>query len=522
MLTFSCTYFKKYIAGFTLIGSLVVLSVGCDKSISEPDITPAAPASIDETGGSWKPILLSSSSAIPLPAPLATTTAEYQAELQEVKSMQGNLTDEMKKSVQYWAANPVLRWNEITRELVAKYNLAPASNPDGTYSAPDATNPTVYPLFPFSNPPYASRAYAMLTVAQYDALVAAWKYKYEHNRPTPSTVDGSITSLVPSTSLPSYPSEDAVIAAASLTILKALFPGEVEYLNAKAAEHKNSRLWAGANVKSDLAAGDSLGRKVAMQIMARAKADGMGAAAGNKDIWKAYEEATKARGEIPWMSQEIPARPPQLMSFGKVKPWMLTDADVVALRPSPPPATSSAEFKQALQEVKNYSENITREQFRIVSFWADGVGTYTPPGHWNAIASDIIVKNRMNPLRTARTLALMNTAMADAAICTWDVKYMFYLPRPSQIDPTIKTATGLPNFPSYTSGHSTFSGAAATVLSYVFPEEKSKVEAMANEASVSRIYGSIHYRFDCEVGLQCGKNIAAFAVEKGKADGSAQ
>jgi membrane-associated phospholipid phosphatase len=126
----------------------------------------------------------------------------------------------------------------------------------------------------------------------------------------------------------------------------------------------------------------------------------------------------------------------------------------------------------------------------------------------------------MNPLRTARTYALMNVAVADAGICTWDVKFLYYFPRPSQIDPSIKTATGLPNFPAYTSGHATFSGAAATVLSYIFPEEKANLEAMANEAAESRVYGAIHYRFDSEVGLQCGKNIAAFAVQRGKSDGS--
>jgi membrane-associated phospholipid phosphatase len=83
----------------------------------------------------------------------------------------------------------------------------------------------------------------------------------------------------------------------------------------------------------------------------------------------------------------------------------------------------------------------------------------------------------------------MNAAVADAGICTWDVKFLYYFPRPSQIDPSIKTATGLPNFPAYTSGHATFSGAAATVLSYIFPEEKANLEAMANEAAESRVYG---------------------------------
>jgi hypothetical protein len=301
-----------------------------------------------------------------------------------------------------------------------------------------------------------------------------------------------------------------------------LFPGEVDYLNAKAEEHKLSRLWAGANVQSDIDAGDLLGRAVAQKIINYCKNDGMKNAAGNKDMWKAYEETAIANGQIPWKSLEIPARPPMLMAFGKVKPWLLSDADVVALRPPAPPAVGSLAFQKDLQEVKHYSEKITREQWRIVSFWADGVGTYTPPGHWNAIASDLAVKNKMNPLQTARTMALMNVALADAGICTWDVKFLYFLPRPSQIDPTIKTATGVPNFPAYTSGHSTFSGAASTVLSYIFPDEKNKLEDLAMEASASRLYGAIHYRFDCEVGLQCGKNIAQFAVQRGKSDGSPQ
>lgn len=496
------------------------LLAGCDKQLSENTITPQLPKSTDLTGGTWKTIVLGSSTEIAVPEPSATNSAAYQAELQSVRDLQKSLTDGQKSTVTYWAANPVIRWNEITRELMAKYNLPPVANEDGTYSAPDAANPTVYPLFPFSNPPYASRAYAMLTVAQYDAMVAAWEYKRQYSRPAPYAVDGSIASLVPVADLPAYPSEDAVLAAASLEILKVLFPGEVAYLTKKAEEHKNSRLWAGANVASDIAAGDSLGRKVAQKILARSRTDNMKTAAGNKEIWKAYEDAAIAKGEIPWKSLESPARPPMLMAYGKVKPWLLSDADVVALRPLAPPSTSSEAFRKEVQEVRHYADNITREQWRIVSFWADGVGTYTPAGHWNAIASDLIVQHRQNPLRAARTLALMNVAIADAGICTWDTKFLHFLPRPSQIDPAIKTATGVPNFPAYTSGHSTFSGAAATVLAYVFPQAKTQVENMAEEASMSRLYGAIHYRMDCETGLQCGKNIGQFAVNFAKTDGA--
>jgi hypothetical protein len=211
-----------------------------------------------------------------------------------------------------------------------------------------------------------------------------------------------------------------------------------------------------------------------------------------------------------------------LPNYGAVRNWLFNDVTKIAIRPPAPPQLGSEEFEKAINELKDYSKNLTREQFRIVSFWADGTGTYTPPGHWNRIASDLIVKNKMNELRAARTLALMNMAVVDAGVCCWETKFYYYIPRPSLVDPSIKTSTGCPNFPSYTSGHSTFSGAASTVLGYIFPAEKASLEAMAQEASISRVYGAIHYRFDCDAGLKCGKEIGQFAVSLGRADGSPQ
>jgi membrane-associated phospholipid phosphatase len=124
----------------------------------------------------------------------------------------------------------------------------------------------------------------------------------------------------------------------------------------------------------------------------------------------------------------------------------------------------------------------------------------------------------MNSLRTARTFAYLNMAMMDAAVSCWDTKYVYHYPRPAQADPSIKTLLGVPNFPSYTSGHSTFSAAAANVLGYIFSSRNNEFVQMAQEASESRIYGGIHYRFDCESGLKVGKNIANFAIELMKAD----
>jgi hypothetical protein len=157
---------------------------------------------------------------------------------------------------------------------------------------------------------------------------------------------------------------------------------------------------------------------------------------------------------------------------------------------------------------------------RIAHFWADGVGTYTPPGHWNAIAAEAFIVERFSEVRWARNMALLNMALQDAAINCWDTKFTYFNPRPSQINPAIKSITGVPNFPAYTSGHSTFSGAAATVLGYIVPAKSTVFTNMAKEASISRLYGAIHYRSDCEVGLQCGNRVGAFAVTKGQNDGA--
>jgi membrane-associated phospholipid phosphatase len=189
-------------------------------------------------------------------------------------------------------------------------------------------------------------------------------------------------------------------------------------------------------------------------------------------------------------------------------------------RPGPPPPIGSPEFEAALKEVRYFSDYRTPEQLRIAEFWADGAGTVTPPGHWNQIASDLILQYGLNDLRAARALALTNMAVMDAGISCWDAKYHYWFLRPTQADPAIQLAVALPNFPSYTSGHASFSGAAAEVLGYLFPANKTSLRLMADEAALSRVYGGIHYRFDGEQGLIAGRAIGALAIERGKSDGS--
>ena len=98
--------------------------------------------------------------------------------------------------------------------------------------------------------------------------------------------------------------------------------------------------------------------------------------------------------------------------------------------------------------------------------------------------------------------------------------YFYYNPRPSHLDPELKSIIGLPNFPSYTSGHSTFSGAAAEILSYLFPDNRAEFERLKDEASVSRLYGGIHYRSDLEVGKEHGKRLAGYTVRFALTDGA--
>jgi hypothetical protein len=513
---------KQKIILFATVFSVILFN-SCSKTIEQTNLKYAAlnPTRPDGNAGNWKPILLTGPTEFAVAAPIATNSPDYVIQLNEIKSFQNNISTEEEKLVKYWGVGAVLRWNEIMRELVAKHNVPPYQNPDGTYPVPSASNPLAYPTFPFSNPPYAARAYAYLSAAQYDACIAAFHYKMLYNRPAPFTVDANIKTLLPKSTLPSYPSEDGVVMGASVELLKLLFPGDQDFINQKAEEHKRARLIAGSNVRSDVEAGEALGKLVATKFVARALVDKAGSAVGNPTIWAQQEADCIASGEIPWKSQELPARPGMLPLFGKVRTWLFDSATMVtAVRPPAPPSTSSQKFKDELNEVYEKSKNLSREEMRIAHYWADGVGTYTPPGHWNFIAANDFAQQNFSEARWARNMALLNMSLMDAAIACWDAKYIYYSPRPSQINNNIKSVTGLPNFPSYISGHSTFSGAAATTLGYIIPAKASEYTAMAKQASDSRLYGAIHYRSDCDQGLICGNKIGNYAIAKGRADGA--
>jgi hypothetical protein len=361
----------------------------------------------------------------------------------------------------------VLAWNEMARGLVATHA---------------------------TSPPKASRVYALLSVAQHEALQAL-----SDQQPANST----------SGALRPAPARAAAVAA-SAAVLADLYPQQAAALLAARDEQLDALRGSGARHSDDVAPAIALGEQTAAAVLERASSDGSDAE------WT----GTVPAGPGMWYSSLDPARPPLLPLWGMVRPWFMSSGD--EFRPGPPPAFGSPEFVRALAEVRSYSDQRTPGQLQIALFWADGPGTATPPGHWNEIAADLIRRYHLDEQRAARVLAYMNTAVMDAGISCWDAKFEYWLIRPSQADPEITTPVGLPNFPSYTSGHASFSGAASEVLGHYFPAERRRMRSLADEAAMSRVYGGIHYRFDSDRGLEAGQAIgrlATLAEVRGKARG---
>ncbi|MFZ0925358.1 MAG: phosphatase PAP2 family protein [Halobacteriota archaeon] len=474
---------KHALIAIVLVAVLVAVSASGCTSTNNSTSSGGAVLTAEPTGGSWKTFVLSSSDEIRSLPPPSQGSPQFTQDVNELLALQLNRTAVVNQSIAYWNNGSVVCWNAIARSLIIKYG---------------------------TSAPMASRVYALVSVAQYDALVSTWNNKYTYNRSSPYDLDSSIQPALQTTSDPAYPSDHAAVAGASAAVLSYLYPNETAWLNKQAAADDESRLEAGVNFRSDITAGNAIGLTVAQDVINRAKND------GSNVPWT----GTIPTGAGKWVSTTSPPTPPLLPNWGNVTPWLLNKSDLIM--PPPPPGFGSAQFEAGLNEVKEIANNRTADQLQIAQFWDDGNGTATPTGHWNAIACGLIQNYSLDELRAARTLALMNTATEDAGICCWKAKYEYWELRPITADPTIKTAFATPNFPSYTSGHSDFSGAAAGVLSYIFPKEQSQLEAQAQQASLSRVYAGIHYPFDCDQGLKVGSEVAQVAIQRGEHDGSPQ
>ena len=365
-------------------------------------------------------------------------------------------------------------------------------------------------------PPRASRYLAILHLAIYDAINGISRTHEAY--------------LVPSRG-PASASQEAAASAAAHRVLLTFYPafsGTFNTLHTETlAQIRNGK---------KKSRGVSWGEFTAAQVLA----------------WRANDGADATisppigSGAGAWTPTPPVFAAYLLPQWGHVTPFVMTNHE--QFRPPPPAALDSAEYAADYNEVialgAGTNSSRTDDQSQIALFWSDGGGTATPPGHWNVIAQSVSAELGSSLQERARLFALLNIAMADAAICAWDAKYSYNFWRPitairnGDSDGNPATAADsswdsfiiTPPFPDYVSGHSTFSGAASTVLALFFGTDDvpftsssdflrgvfrsfSSFSAAADEAAVSRLYGGIHFRAANAAGLQSGINIGTFTFE---------
>ncbi len=375
-----------------------------------------------------------------------------------------------------------------------------------------------------SEPPRVARNLAMIHTAMFDAINA---------------FEGSYTSYLSGLNAPQNASSIAAMISAAHRVSSTLYASDAAIAKWNAAMQESLAEITNIEAKDR---GLEFGIEVGDAMLKLRQNDG-------SDIVVEYTVGTEA-GQ--WRRTPPGFLPPLLPQWPAVETFGIPSVE--AFRVPEPPSLESSEYAIALNEVlalgRRDSSTRTVEQTAIAVFWADGGGTFTPPGHWNQIAADVLASDPNSLNEHARTLSLLNLALADAGIVSWDAKYRYEIWRP--ID-AIRRATSdnnpltqpdsewlplivTPPFPAYTSGHSSFSGAASQILTELLGPQSftahvhssaasglglidpqhlqsrvfSSFEEAANEAGMSRIYGGIHFAFDNAEGLASGREIASY------------
>jgi len=333
------------------------------------------------------------------------------------------------------------------------------------------------------SPSRAARGSALVHVAMHDALILAQRKKT---------------------------SEQAAVSVAAATALGYLFPAEEKAFDRIAATALWMTLPQGAQeLPPSMQQGVILGRQVGEALTAYGEADG--AARGwNGERLQWYGEG-RYYGPGTW--EPTPPYyyyPPDEPFAPTWRTWALKSPG--EFRPVPP-VFGSPKYVKDLKEVVAVGAALTPEQLKVAKFWVDGKGSVTPPGHWNQIALDLMQNSSFDNRQAAEIFVTLNMAEADSFIASWDAKYHYWTVRPitaakQLLGIDFKTAILTPPFPSYVSGHATFSGAAAQILGAYFPAEAKRLRGMGEEAALSRLYGGIHFRHDNEDGLVLGRKIA--------------
>jgi hypothetical protein len=368
-------------------------------------------------------------------------------------------------------------------------------------------------------PPVAARNLAIVHVAVYDAVNGLAR-THEHY-------------LVSGAGAPAGASITAAASSAAHTVLSALYEG-----SSPAFDLLHATALAAVPDGPAKNAGIDWGETVAVRVLEARIDDGSAAAAAiawpDSDLPGQWRRTESFGGNL------LPAMTP---GWGDVTPFALESG--AQFRPPAPPALSTGLYGREFEEVRTTGavDSIVRtvDQTETALFWGYGPGSATPPGHWNEIAQVVAADQGNTVADNARLFALLNIALADAAIVSWDAKYVYNYWRPitairlADTDGNAKTAADpawspllpTPPFPEYTSGHSTFSGAAAVILALFYGRDRIPFmlgsddlpgiyrayggfwEAAA-ESGMSRIYGGIHFMSANRHGLLTGSRTGRY------------
>jgi hypothetical protein len=363
-----------------------------------------------------------------------------------------------------------VRWNR----LVPKFLEEAAANRKAARKAAAGDSAALRRIAQ-SQPPMLLRVYTVLSVAQYAAVNSA-----SENRSV---------------------SIEAAVASASATVLTELLTDpavRASITRELARDLDNARAASRASDRID--AGKVMGEDIARRVIGWAPTINLVAP------WN----GTIPTGPGMWYSAA--GVPPIGVSLASTRPWLLDSTS--QFRPPPPPAYGSAAWKAAMEEVQRVARERTRQQTEIAQRW----NASDPWAMWNETAAEAIRRNNASEKEAARVLAILNVGATDAVVACFEAKYHYWTIRPSQADSTLVLAdsVGLPNFPSYPSGHACSAGAFDAVLTHYFPKDREIFNKISSEQAMSRLYGGIHYRFDNDGGVALGRTVALYDVEREK------
>ena len=335
----------------------------------------------------------------------------------------------------------------------------------------------------------AGRAYAALGVAQHRAIEAA------DAEPSLAELGEGVSSSAGGRR--QLEARRGAVAGASVRVLGFLFPSAATALEERLAVQGEA---SAGNVHPHFARGVAIGRAAGDAMVARLQGD---------------------RFTTPWTGPAptgdgifTPVMlPPAGGTFGGVTPYYMTSGR--QFRPAPPPAFGSAAFVAELDQVIALTQNRTPEQLAMARGWDLPGGTPTPVGYWNSVAAGFVAEHGLDERGATEVFAVMQAAIVDALIGCWDAKYEYWTIRPSQASAAVQLGLGLPNHPSYPSGHSCVSASAGEVLAHYFPDREADLDSRVEQAGFSRVVTGIHFWFDITAGQDIGRRVAALAIERG-------